>query len=511
MLTNKCQRKCAVCGDSPAKVHYGVLACFGCKGFFRRAVKDGRNKYVCRFEKNCEVNKFERNACRYCRFRKCLLVGMNPDFVRPDREEAREKLLRGQKTPLSKKKSLGRTVSSKLDADDWTLQLPSHSRKLLNDLNTLESEVLQLAMGSYDSIADFCLKSLIADRTLARKSATRSTSPVKLDHDQNLLSIQKIVASTDYIDGLVGMLEKDSPRKTTVEDKCSLISSIFLPLNVLDLAARAVAKDSSCYTEVLANSLDGNQIEPTTIAGFASLCERFKTLSPSPIEYSITRALAVATPDRGMLSNGFSERLDSLRESLQELLFRVVKVLRSKSSASAANIMANLISQVYEAKAISSSVIPMLRQRFPRDNIKAVPYQKILTDIFNPEVFDLLLTMSTRHTSRTIENISPFSFSSATPASDYSNTSSECPQACNHQFATPQLIRPQSLGFSAKLPLTMTKSIEDMLRPPGMNEDSSIMNRPLARDWADGLRLTPMFNRDVVAQFFPELSENPIM
>lgn len=48
--------------------------------------------------------------------------------VRPDREEAREKLLRGQKTPLSKKKSLGRTVSSKLDADDWTLQLPSHSR-----------------------------------------------------------------------------------------------------------------------------------------------------------------------------------------------------------------------------------------------------------------------------------------------------------------------------------------------------------------------------------------------
>lgn len=153
----------------------------------------------------------------------------------------------------------------------------------------------------------------------------------------------------------------------------------------------------------------------------------------------------------------------------------------------------------------------MLRQRFPRDNIKAVPYQKILTDIFNPEVFDLLLTMSTRHTSRTIENISPFSFSSATPASDYSNTSSECPQACNHQFATPQLIRPQSLGFSAKLPLTMTKSIEDMLRPPGMNEDSSIMNRPLARDWADGLRLTPMFNRDVVAQFFPELSENPIM
>lgn len=50
-------RQCAVCGDSPAKVHYGVLACFGCKGFFRRAVKDGQNKYVCRYDKKCKVDK----------------------------------------------------------------------------------------------------------------------------------------------------------------------------------------------------------------------------------------------------------------------------------------------------------------------------------------------------------------------------------------------------------------------------------------------------------------------
>uniref|UniRef100_A0A0N4X271 Nuclear receptor domain-containing protein n=1 Tax=Haemonchus placei TaxID=6290 RepID=A0A0N4X271_HAEPC len=130
------------------QVHYGVLACFGCKGFFRRAVKDGRNKYVCRFEKNCEVNK----------------------FVRPDREEAREKL-RSQKSLLAKKKSIGRSLSNKVDADgDWTLQLPSNSRKLLCDLNALENDVMSLAVGGYEAIADFSLKSLIADRTLARKS-----------------------------------------------------------------------------------------------------------------------------------------------------------------------------------------------------------------------------------------------------------------------------------------------------------------------------------------------------
>ncbi|RCN50448.1 zinc finger, C4 type [Ancylostoma caninum] len=65
MISTTGQRKCAVCGDYPAKIHYGVLACFGCKGFFRRAVKDGRNKYVCRFDKNCEVTKCCKTCCSY--------------------------------------------------------------------------------------------------------------------------------------------------------------------------------------------------------------------------------------------------------------------------------------------------------------------------------------------------------------------------------------------------------------------------------------------------------------
>ncbi|XGW31714.1 hypothetical protein V3C99_010125 [Haemonchus contortus] len=513
MITTKSQRKCAVCGDSPAKVHYGVLACFGCKGFFRRAVKDGRNKYVCRFEKNCEVNKFERNACRYCRFRKCLLVGMNPDFVRPDREEAREKL-RSQKSLLAKKKSIGRSLSNKVDADgDWTLQLPSNSRKLLCDLNALENDVMSLAVGGYEAIADFSLKSLIADRTLARKSTARNTTPVKLEHNPSLLSIQRIVNVTDFIDGLIGVIEKESSRKTTVEDKCSLISSVFLPLNILDQAARSISKDSTFYTEEFTRSLENFQM---TISEFASLCERFKRLSPSPMEYSIVRALTIATPDRGTLSNGFSAHLSAMHDSLQELLFRVIKLSRAKSSASAANIMANLISQVYEAKAISSAVLPTLRRSFPRDAIKPLPYHKILTDIVNPEVFDLLVTMSNRRITNPPELTSTFSLSNTTTdLIAYSNaptTDSINSIGCNHQFTIPnQPVRPQTLGFSAKLPLTMTKSIEDMLRPPGMNEDSTILNRPLSGDWADGVRLTPMFNRDVVAQFFPELSENPVI
>ena len=49
---------CAVCGDGIAKLHYGVLACYGCKGFFRRTLT-GKYRYACRFGNNCIVDKCE--------------------------------------------------------------------------------------------------------------------------------------------------------------------------------------------------------------------------------------------------------------------------------------------------------------------------------------------------------------------------------------------------------------------------------------------------------------------
>jgi len=66
---------CAVCGDTAACQHYGVRTCEGCKGFFKRTVQKG-SKYVCLAERACPVDKRRRNRCQFCRFQKCLKVGM---------------------------------------------------------------------------------------------------------------------------------------------------------------------------------------------------------------------------------------------------------------------------------------------------------------------------------------------------------------------------------------------------------------------------------------------------
>eukprot|EP00061_Rhincodon_typus_P018902 g48275.t1 len=41
-------------------------------------------KYVCLANKNCPVDKRRRNRCQYCRFQKCLVVGMVKEVVRTD-------------------------------------------------------------------------------------------------------------------------------------------------------------------------------------------------------------------------------------------------------------------------------------------------------------------------------------------------------------------------------------------------------------------------------------------
>uniref|UniRef100_A0A5K3EWA7 Nuclear receptor domain-containing protein n=1 Tax=Mesocestoides corti TaxID=53468 RepID=A0A5K3EWA7_MESCO len=77
------QQFCLVCGDNAACQHYGVRTCEGCKGFFKRTIQKNAH-YVCLQTKNCIVDKRRRNRCQYCRFQKCLKVGMVKEVVRRD-------------------------------------------------------------------------------------------------------------------------------------------------------------------------------------------------------------------------------------------------------------------------------------------------------------------------------------------------------------------------------------------------------------------------------------------
>lgn len=56
------------------------FSCEGCKGFFKRTVRKDLS-YACREDKNCIIDKRQRNRCQYCRYQKCLGMGMKREAV----------------------------------------------------------------------------------------------------------------------------------------------------------------------------------------------------------------------------------------------------------------------------------------------------------------------------------------------------------------------------------------------------------------------------------------------
>ncbi|XP_071542674.1 retinoic acid receptor RXR isoform X6 [Panulirus ornatus] len=79
---------CSICGDRASGKHYGVYSCEGCKGFFKRTVRKDLT-YACREDKSCTIDKRQRNRCQYCRYQKCLSMGMKREAVQEERQRTK--------------------------------------------------------------------------------------------------------------------------------------------------------------------------------------------------------------------------------------------------------------------------------------------------------------------------------------------------------------------------------------------------------------------------------------
>ncbi|KAM7005869.1 nuclear receptor subfamily 1 group D member 1-like [Tautogolabrus adspersus] len=112
---------CKVCGDIASGFHYGVHACEGCKGFFRRSIQQNIHYKMCVKNEKCIIMRMNRNRCQHCRFKKCLSVGMSRDAVRFGRIPKREKQrlldeMQSYMNSLNESASMDMEVSSPSDA-----------------------------------------------------------------------------------------------------------------------------------------------------------------------------------------------------------------------------------------------------------------------------------------------------------------------------------------------------------------------------------------------------------
>ncbi|KAF7996455.1 hypothetical protein HCN44_002087 [Aphidius gifuensis] len=75
--TDVMNQLCRVCGEPAAGFHFGAFTCEGCKSFFGRTYNNLGSISECKNGGVCIINKKNRTACKACRLRKCIGVGMS--------------------------------------------------------------------------------------------------------------------------------------------------------------------------------------------------------------------------------------------------------------------------------------------------------------------------------------------------------------------------------------------------------------------------------------------------
>uniref|UniRef100_A0A3Q3H2X9 Peroxisome proliferator-activated receptor alpha a n=1 Tax=Labrus bergylta TaxID=56723 RepID=A0A3Q3H2X9_9LABR len=166
--------ECRVCSDKASGFHYGVHACEGCKGFFRRTIRLKLEYDKC--ERNCKIQKKNRNKCQYCRFHKCLSVGMSHNG-KVFNTEALEKLKLKAESKVVEKE-----VANPLLADHKILVRQIHEAYMKNF--SMNKAKARLILTGKTSKTPFIIHDMdtfqLAERTLAAHMLNGDSPEVKI-------------------------------------------------------------------------------------------------------------------------------------------------------------------------------------------------------------------------------------------------------------------------------------------------------------------------------------------
>ncbi|KAK0131641.1 Peroxisome proliferator-activated receptor alpha [Merluccius polli] len=220
--------ECRVCGDRASGYHYGVHACEGCKvstqrsarvsGFFRRTIRLKLEYDKC--ERRCKIQKKNRNKCQYCRFQKCLSVGMSHNAIRFGRMPQSEKLKLKAELVTGE-----REVEDPRQADQKTLARQIYEAYLKNfNMNKAKARTILTGKTSTPPFVIHDMDTLqLAEQTLVAKMVGTAggglkdrEAEVRIFHCCQCTSVETVTELTEFAKSVPGFAELDLNDQVTL-------------------------------------------------------------------------------------------------------------------------------------------------------------------------------------------------------------------------------------------------------------------------------------------------------
>ncbi|KAK0399954.1 hypothetical protein QR680_003294 [Steinernema hermaphroditum] len=385
-------QRCVVCGDEQAKMHYGVMACFGCKGFFRRALKRA-DQYECQNGNNCVIDKVARNSCRSCRLSKCLAAGMDPSAVRPDRDFTGKQ---HSSRPPNRRQRSSPSSSTKTDRiamgnDDWTRRLPVEMRTMLMTLLNIDAKISKgdttkdastiypLHVNNLREIMEDPVK-LKGKRTEMRYEPYRMAK----NHELSVIAYRRLIAAIDWVEFLSEMMNG-----ITIEDRISLVKNAFAPLMVFKCSAKTAAvtenNDVLCLCNFAYVPRDISKAYSDTYHLGNGLVDRalnelvgpFRRIRLKEEEVVCISAIIVLNPHAKDLSDKGMAKVAELRDRVQDTLFQIIK--ESRPSEPASTQYGNILLSLPTVTILANSMCENLRFAQTFSTLGGIP---LLTSLF---------------------------------------------------------------------------------------------------------------------------------
>lgn len=309
--------ECRVCGDKASGFHYGVHACEGCKGFFRRTI---RLKLVYdRCERVCKIQKKNRNKCQYCRFEKCLSVGMSHNAIRFGR------MPRSEKAKLTAEiLTCEQDVRGSQMADLLSLAKLIYEAYQKNfNMNKVKARAILTGKGSNSPFVIHDMETLcMAEKTLVAKLVANGIqnkeAEVRIFHCCQCTSVETVTELTEFAKSIPGFTELDLNDQVTLL-KYGVYEAMFAMLaSVMNKDGMLVAYGNGFITREFLKSLRkpiGDMMEPKF-----EFAMKFNALELDDSDISLFVAALICCGDRPGLVN-----VPSI-EKMQENIVHVLKL-----------------------------------------------------------------------------------------------------------------------------------------------------------------------------------------